>query len=179
MRGFTLLEILITVAIFTILVLGVFQLMEAGNRFWLEGGASAELRQDIIRALMRMESELKETRSISPAPQINLAIGASSPALTFNIPQVDSATGTILNPIGAVNWSAPITYALNANNQITRTDIGTGTVTIIANHVSGLVFARLATDPSNILRINITVGKTTLTRRQLQDTQQIRIKMRN
>ena len=172
MKGFTLVEILVSTVILTILILAAFQVMETGRSSWFTGDVSVQLRQEIIKTFMRMERELKETR----ASQISLGSGASSSSLTFRIPQDNNGDGTILDAFGNVEWSGNITYAVNGSNQITRT--ASGLTTIIANNVINLQFTR-PISPVNILRIDITVQKTSALGRIMQDTGQIMIKMRN
>ena len=138
----------------------------------MRGDVVVELRQEIIKTFMRMESELKETR---PA-QISLGSGTSGSSLTFKIPQDNNGDGTILDASGNIEWSGNITYALNGANQITRT--ASGLTSILANNVVSLQFTR-PTSPVNILQIDITVRKTSVLGTQLQDTGQIMIKMRN
>jgi prepilin-type N-terminal cleavage/methylation domain-containing protein len=172
MKGFTLVEILVAVSIFLILVLAVFAVMDVGRGAWITGNASVELRQEIIKAFMRMESELKETR---PA-QIDLPIDSSNPSLTFRVPQDNDGDLTILNSAGNVEWSGNITYALNAFNQITRT--ASGVTTIIANNILALVFTRPAS-PDDLLQIDINAQKVSATGKVTRDSGQITIKMRN
>jgi prepilin-type N-terminal cleavage/methylation domain-containing protein len=172
MKGFTLVETLVSTAILTILFLAAFQIMDVGSRSWFGGDAVVELRQEIVKVFMKMELELKETR---PA-QVNLGAGQTSSSLTFKLPADNNGDGTILDSSGNMEWSGNITYALNGSHQITRT-ASTGT-TIVANDISSLQFSR-PTSPNNILQIDITASKTTATRRQIEDVDQIMIKMRN
>jgi len=172
MKGFTLVEILVVTIIFLILVFGIFAVMNVGRSAWLTGDVSVELRQEIIKAFMTMERELKETR---PA-QISLSIGSSSASLTFKIPRDNNGDGTVLDAFGNIEWSGDIKYALNVNNQIIRTT--SNTTSILANDIIRLQFSR-PTSPLNLLQIDITAQKTSATGRIFQDTGQIIIKMRN
>lgn len=172
MKGFSLTELLISVSILVILIFASFAAMNTGRSAWLTADESVQLRQEIIKIFMRMEKELKETR---PA-QTSLTIGSSSPSLTFKMPQDNNGDGTVLDAFANVEWSGDITYARNGNNQITRT--ASGSTDVLANNVVSLLFTR-PTSPTNILQIDITVRKTTVTGRQLQDIGQIMIKMRN
>lgn len=172
MKGFTLLETLISCVILNVLVFTIFQTMYIGRESWATGGVTLELRQEIIKTFIKMEKELKETRSA----ETNLASGASSASLTFKIPQDNNGDGTILDTSANVEWSPNITYARNGDNQITRTDsLGT---TVLANNISNLEFSR-PISPVNILQIDLTVNKTSATGRQFVDSGQIKIKMRN
>ncbi|MCM8796277.1 MAG: hypothetical protein NC923_00095 [Candidatus Omnitrophica bacterium] len=172
MKGFTIVEIIFAALILTLLIMSAFQVMEAGRGSWFTGDTSVQLRQEIIRAFMTMERELKETRS----SQTNLGSGSSSTSLTFRIPQDNNGDGTILDANGNVEWSDTITYALNEANQIIRNSSGVSN--IIANNITELQFTR-PVSPVNILQIDITVQKTSVLNRIMQDTGQIRVKMRN
>lgn len=174
MKGFTLIELLISCAIFIILISAVFQVMETGRSAWFTGDVSVELRQQIIKAFTVMEKELMGT---APS-KMDLGSNSNSNSLNFKLPQRDGNNHVVLASNGTISWESAansITYAL-AGSQITRS--ANGTTRVLANNVTGLQFSRPAA-PLNILQINITVSKTTTTRRQLQDSGEIQIKMRN
>lgn len=173
MKGFTLFEILVVCAVFTVLLFAIFQVLDTGIGSWVSGDVSTEVRQELIKTFMRMERELKETR---PA-QISLGSGANSVSLTFKVPQDINGDGTILDSSGYVEWSADITYALNASNQITRTVSGHAPV-VIANNITSLQFSRPAS-PVNILQIDITAQKNSAKGQPFSDSGQIMVKMRN
>jgi prepilin-type N-terminal cleavage/methylation domain-containing protein len=172
MKGFTLVEILISTIILTILILAAFQIMEVDRSSWFSADVSVQLRQEIIKAYMKMERELRQTR---PA-QINLGSGSSASSITFRIPQDNNGDGTILDGAGNIEWSGNITYALNGSNQIIRT--ASGVTTIIANNVINLRFTR-PISPVNILEIDTVVQRTSATGKPMQDTGQLILKMRN
>jgi len=172
MKAFTLIELLFVSIIFTLLIIGVFQVMDVCRGAWFTGDASIELRQEIIKTFMRMERELKETR---PA-QISLGSGTTGASLTFKVPQDIDADGTILDSSGNIEWSPNIVYALSGSNQITRT--ASGITTVIANDVTSLLFTRPST-PVDILQVDVTVSKATPTNKILQDSGEISVKMRN
>jgi prepilin-type N-terminal cleavage/methylation domain-containing protein len=172
MKGFTLIELIVSISIFLILIFVLFSMMGSGTSAWFTGSRSVELRQEIIKVFMKMEVELQETR---PA-QISLSIGSTSPALTFKIPQDNDNDGTILDSFGNVEWSNNITYALNGANQITRT--ASGATTILANSIITLQFTRPTTSVS-LLQIDVTAHKTIPSGRIIQDSGQIIRKMRN
>ncbi len=172
-KGFTLIEIIVACAIFLILMLGVFQVMDIGRSAWHSGDVSVELRREIIRAFTRMERDLKETR----ASETSLSSGASSPTLTFKIPQDNDNDSTVLDSAGSVEWSGNITYSLNGSNQIIRADPW-GATSVLANNVTVLQFTR-PLSLVDILQIDITVSKVSAIGGQMQDSGQILIKMRN
>lgn len=172
MKGFTLIETIFAVTIFLLLTLAVFTMMYAGRGAWFTGDVSAQLRQDIIRAFTAMERGLKETRP----SQISLAIGASSPTLTFRIPQDNDNDGTVLDSLGNIEWSDNITYALNGANEITKTV--SGVTSLLARNIINLQFTR-PVSPVNLLQIDVTARKVSVQGRTIEDTGQIMIKMRN
>lgn len=172
MKGFTLLEILVAVSIFTLLILAIFGIMDLGRASWFTGSAAVEVHQEIIKPFMTMEKELRKT---SPG-QVSLTSGTSGSSFTFKIPQDINGDGTVLDASGNIEWSANITYALNSSNQITRT--ASGAASVLANNISSLQFTRPASSV-DIIQIDITARKTSVTGRQFQETGQIIIKMRN
>jgi prepilin-type N-terminal cleavage/methylation domain-containing protein len=172
MKGFTLIEVIVAVVIFSIVMFAAFGLLDMARNSWVIGDVSVQLRQEIIKVFTAMEKDLKETRP----SQISLGSGSSSSSLIFAIPADIDGDGTVLDSSGNIEWSSTITYATNGANQITRTDSG-GTV-IVANNISTLQFTRPVA-PLNILQIDVTSQKTSVSGRQLQDAGQITIKMRN
>ena len=171
-KGFTLLEMLVAVAIFLIAILALFAIMDMGRSSWFTGDTSAQLRQEVIRALTVMEKEIKETR---PA-QVSLTAGANSASLKFKIPHDNDGNGTVLDASGNIEWSAEITYALNGAGEITRTS--SGTTTILAHNIVNLQFVR-PLSPVNILQIDIAARKSTVMGKVMQDLDRAIVKMRN
>ena len=169
-KGFTLLEILVATSIFVILTAVALSLMLTSNEAWFTGSTSISLRQEIIKTLLTMEKELKETR----ASQTNLSIGSTSSSLSFKIPKITN--GSILDSSGNIIWSNSISYSVNANKQIIRND--SVNTTVLSNNVTALNFTR-PTAMGNIFQINITAQKTSPTRRVFRDTELMSVRMRN
>lgn len=172
MKGFTLLEILVALSIFTFLILAIFGVMDLGRASWITGSAAVEVHQEIIKSFMTMEKELRET---SPG-RISLTSGTSGPSITFQAPQDIDGDGDVLDASGNIEWSGGITYALNPFNQITR-DVS-GATSVLANNIVNLQFTRPVSS-FNIIQIDMTARKISVIRRQFQETGQIIIKMRN
>ena len=172
MKGLTLLEILVALSIFTFLILAIFGTMDLGRASWFTGSTVVEVHREIIKSFMKMEKELRNTR---PA-EVSLTSGTSSASITFKIPQDIDGDGDILDALGRIEWSGNITYALNSSKQITRT--ASGATSILANNIASLQFTRPVASV-DIIQIDITAAKTSLARRQFQETGQIIIKMRN
>lgn len=172
MKGMTLVELLLSLSILVILMLGSFQIMDVGAKNWLTSDVSVQLRQEIVRSFSRMELDLKKTR---PA-QISLGSGASSTSLTFRVPQDNNNDGTILDASGYIEWSSDIVYALDGSGQITRTSAGT--TSVVARNITSLQFTR-PISPADILQIDIVASKISDAGRTLQDSSQLKVRMRN
>ncbi len=166
-------EILVAVSIFLILTLAVYTVVDVGTNSWFINSVSCGLRQEIIRAFMRMEREIKET---NPG-QVSLSVGDSNSTFTFKVPQDRDMDGTILDSEGDIEWSDDITYALDSGaKRITRTALNA--TAILANDIVDLRFTRSIASSSR-LQIDITARKTFATGREIQEAGQIIIKMRN
>jgi len=172
MKGFTLLETLVALSIFTFLILAIFGIMDLGRASWFTASAAVEVHQEIIKSFMKMEKEFRNTR---PA-EVSLTSGTSSASITFRVPQDTDGDGDVLDAIGGIEWSGDITYALNSSDQITRT--ASGVPSILANSIVSLLFTRPIASV-DIIQVDITARKTSFARRQFQETGQIIIKMRN
>jgi len=171
MRGFTLVEIMVTSVILAILIVTLFLVLSIGQRSWLSADVSIHLRQEIARSIIVMGQELNET---SPA-KINLTLNIPANSITFKIPQDLNGDGDIVTTAGNIEWSPNITYSLNASNQIQRVVSG-GATTIIANNITGLQFTRTQNE---VIQINITAGKVSDIGKIVQDTGEVIIKLRN
>jgi prepilin-type N-terminal cleavage/methylation domain-containing protein len=174
MKGLTLTEVLIVIVLLAVTMLAVFAVMDVGRRAWFAGDVSTELRREIINVFTTMDRELKETR---PAQQ-SLTSGSTSATLTFKVPQDRNGDGTVLDASGNIEWSDNMTYALNGDNEITRTVAGiTPVTTVIARDIVNLQFSRpLST--INLLVIDIAAQKESQGR-VAQDGGELKIKMRN
>jgi len=65
MKGFTLVEVLIVIAIFVLVSVAVFNVYLTGQKFYQRGGVRAELLQNGRVILERMTRELRQTREIT------------------------------------------------------------------------------------------------------------------
>ena len=170
MKAFTLIETLVSVLIFSIIAMSIFLVMSIGQRSWFTGDASMEVRQQIIVALTRMNSELAETTS----SQTNLTANVPATSITFKIPHDNNGDGTVVDTLGNIEWSTPIIYSCDASNNLKRTYAGT--TLIIGRDISSLQFTNTQ---SRLIQVDITAQKTDNMGKVLQDTEQSIIKMRN
>jgi len=167
MRGITLIEILLTVLIFSFIAAAIFLVLGIGKASWYTGDVETVLSQDIRRALTVMNSQLRQSSSsvISGVP----ANDNYYAAITFKLPEGIADNGSII-------WSENINYSLNVNHQIIS--LKSGASSILANNINSLQFRRPSGNP-DIIEIYITAQKNTIQGRSLQDSITSSVKMRN
>jgi prepilin-type N-terminal cleavage/methylation domain-containing protein len=171
MKGFTLTETLVAILIMTIIFGGVLMTMTVGQRSFFTGNVETDLREQITRAVMAMDSEISQTKPT----RTDLDIGETGNSITFSVPNDIDGDGTVVDSMGSIEWSAVnITYSLNASNQIIRTSAGASRV--IANNIISLQFQRTQ---DKLIQVDITAQDTSNLGRLIQDTEQAVIKMRN
>lgn len=153
-RGFTILELLVATAIFTMMV-GLLGIVFLGGRNQaMLTDTKMNLQTSVRDSLTSMSLEIRES---SPS---RVAIGSGGSSLTFQIPASVSSSGTI-------TWSSPITYQIGGSGrQLVRND-GTGSTTILANDVQAVNFSFV---DANTLVYSVTTQRTTIDRRNISAT---------
>lgn len=147
--GFTLLEMLFCFLIFSFVCLIIFLVYELGLNNWDLILGQAHLSGDVRTGIERMSKELR----MSTLSNVD---SSSATQLRFKVPTgVNGTTGAI------TSWSDWIRYSRGGvnGNQLLRTDEGTGTVTVLANNITGLQFTANS-NPSTI-SMALTSQKTT------------------
>lgn len=171
MRGLTLLETLISLLIFSIVMIALGLSVVVGKNSLFTTDAPTELRQNVLFALTSMSRELRETSGA----KTNLGAGTSSNSITFQIPNDNNADGQVVDNIGNIEWGSNITYARDGTGKITRTQ--GGVTSVIAPNISFLQFSR-TTANDILIQIDITAAKNNNTG-NWQESEQAVLKMRN
>lgn len=125
MRGFTLIEVLISFLILTILMAGVFMVLNAANQSWYTESGIMDLQQEARRAIQGMSREIRQSRP----SYVNVGVGADN--VQFRVPS-DITTDPL-------TYYGNITYSLNSN-QIIR-EYPAGTTKVLANNIDSLSFS--------------------------------------
>lgn len=176
--GFTFVEIMVVVAIFSIMLAGGFMLVASGQDAWQITDAQIKLQDNLRQILVKVSRELRETGPAGGALSIVNAGGINgSDIIKFAMPIVCEAGGSVINDNGDVAyWGAPLTwgctdsscmdqdndcatvdykyieYRLNSSNQLVRR---------VLNSVNALVrediFAENITDFQTSLNVEQTV----------------------
>jgi prepilin-type N-terminal cleavage/methylation domain-containing protein len=162
MKGFTLVEILVSAMILSFLAAGMFMVLHIGT---ISSGADLGLLDLQQQARLAMDGMTRELRH---ADIININSPCVSPSsITFNAP----------SGINPTTWTGPITYQLDINqNQILRLpDAATGLPQkVIGNYVNNLIFCL----NGDILTIRFTCQKT-VRQRNLTVSLDEQVRLRN
>jgi len=170
-RGFTLLEIIITVFLFSIISAAIFSVLATAKNSLSAGESQIGIQQACRNGLDTMVKELRQAGASTILDVPNNGINYS--AITFQIPASLSAAG--------ITWSSSIQYFLGGLNgkQLIRTQ--SGNQRILGNDISAVSFNRSAANP-NVVNISVTAQKNTFpgfTARQSTITFNSQIKLRN
>lgn len=161
-KGFTLVEIMLVVAIMGIILIGLFGVMAQGESSWKDGTTRLQCLAEARRALDVIQRELRTSGSstISGLP----ADGAWYDTITFK--RCIGISGS------SAQFGSDITYTF-ANSQILS-----NTTRVLANDISYLGFSRDASNLS-LIKIRVTASRTTYQGRLHSTTLNGIVKMRN
>ena len=208
-RGFSLVELMVSMGILVAMMGSVFLTMLAGRASWFETDVQMQLRESIRRAEIKLSKELHETGAKSGTMRLTLQDGAgvnSSDVIRFSIPVICESGGTIMDVNGDVaNWGAPLTwgctsstcmdadddcstvdyealeYRINSSNQLVRRVLDDYSVTFRED-----VFATNITDFQVVIDASQTVATVTLSAsmqsnvgRQLSVNNTVVVRLRN
>ena len=137
--GFTLLESMVTIAIFTVVVGGIYTTMIAGDRSWSVNSIQVEVQQELRKAMGGMQYDLMQS---GPSAIDDL----QSDSITFY--KSNGASG------GKISWSDDTTQFLLSGTQLQSIE-GSETK-VIAQDISSIAFSQPS---SNIIEISLTVQK--------------------
>ncbi|MBI3318310.1 MAG: type II secretion system protein [Candidatus Omnitrophica bacterium] len=177
-HGFSLAELLVVVAIFSILASAVALALVSSQRTWATGSGQAVLTAQLRRALDRMSRELTESKTSEiqrPAPN-----GLFDAAVTFRVPQDQNGDGNVLDANGNIGeWSGWITY------RAARVGSGTacvrevaGASEVLASNVSSVLFRRQAATP-DVVEVQVSCYVVTEKGQQMLRSMNTRVKLRN
>ena len=134
-NGFSMVEMLVVVAIFTMLMSGLFTTLSVGNASWQSSENGVAIQRDARNALWAMTKDLRK------ASGAVITQSAGSTTLVFTHPTDGAVT------YSWVNSGAGAKQIIRTTAAATR---------ILANNISALTF----TDQSTSMLINMTVTRT-------------------
>ncbi|MDD4954472.1 MAG: prepilin-type N-terminal cleavage/methylation domain-containing protein [Candidatus Omnitrophica bacterium] len=147
-RGTTLIEVLISIAIFVLIAAAILGVLNAADRIWYEDMAYAQLQQTVRYVIDAMSREIRQ----GDPDTIVLDAALSGAKITFNVQ-------------GSTN---PISYYLETVNGVTRTvrEHPAGTKRYLTNDINNLCFCwNAATDScsvacTNVLNVRVAASRT-------------------
>lgn len=180
--GFSLVEILIVLAVFSIVGGAILATLLSAQRSWASGSGQAMVASNLRSTLDRLGWELAQS---SPSRVQWPGYGRSDSRITFQVPFDRNKNGTIdLDSGGKViasEWSDPITYRAgyprNSTLPVLFKQGGGNPDEVLAGRISRLTFSRASY--SDV--VNITIGTFVVTERGQTVERLIthRVKLRN
>ena len=154
--GFTLVEMMVSTTIVALASGIMMAVLRMGQQSWQVGQARMTVSMELRRGLDAMSRELASSQSGKVTfPPVD---GAPYTSITFSVPQ--EINNSVLDGSGNLQWSAPISYSLGANNGNQLQRIQSNTTAVLANGVTVLQFRR---QTANIVEISMTVLRGTNT----------------
>ncbi len=109
-KGFSLMELMVTVAIISLMAAGGFAALSAGEASWFTAEASIQVHENLRKALDHVTAELRE----SHLSQVAIAQGTgfnSTDVVKFSIPVICHTGDNLLNASGDVaHWGATLRW---------------------------------------------------------------------
>jgi type II secretory pathway component PulJ len=158
-RSFTLLEVLISLAIFIIISAGIYNVLLIGQKTFNSGVGIVDLQSQMRLFISSITRELREAKTFSIA-----LIDDDDDSITFSTPNESSIT--YYRDVADLNGDG-------LTNQIIR-EYPLGTRRVVANNISSLEFLA----DGNVVEIRLTAAKNA-DGRQLQLTSITKVEARN
>ncbi|MBN2097075.1 MAG: prepilin-type N-terminal cleavage/methylation domain-containing protein [Candidatus Omnitrophica bacterium] len=189
--GLTLIEALVSIAIFTVVVGVIYLFFMVGIGSWELGSARTDLQAQARSAVDIMVAELKNVNRGNPSRGITILPAPNNDKITFYLPDIDINGAVIIGAGGDIQWPVDdaeyieYKYLLNSK-QLVREDKavrdGITEAGVIANEVSGISFIDAGIDGSlyaDEVNIVLNLEKTNLRGRTLSFSMRAAVKLRN
>ncbi len=161
--GISILELMITIAVGTVILGGVFSMIFVSQTSFAENLTMSKVEYSAKLSLLKIENEVMD--SSVESPNWSLADGTSAATLTFN-----RCTGTL---DGEKVWGPSIQFLRNGDRLI-RQDFG-GAQTVLSDDIQALTF----TLNGNVLNVAIAASGNHRDRFVYSTTAQLDIELRN
>lgn len=176
-KGFTLVEVMMTVAVFTVLSGACLMIFLSGSDSWQSNDTQVELQQELRKAMENIKADLVQSGASTilnvPLPSDGTCddfLGNDwYTTITFR-----KASGV---SAGVIQWSASYQYLLGGTGgkQLLRRPQA-GSDVIVAQDMQTLKFRRCT---SNVVEVSMVTQKNTLKKRSLSNTLTFEVKLRN
>ena len=113
-QGFTIVELLVTTLIFSVILVGMYSALLAGQSAWSTTDTQIRLQEALRQTLQRVAKELRESGSdANGVMQVAIADNTgtnSTDVLTFSVPMCVCSNIPINNNGDVANWGAPLSW---------------------------------------------------------------------
>jgi len=174
--GFTLVEVIVVMAIFGIMFGVIFEILSSGRNTWNFGFTAQDVEDQARQGLERIVREIYLTNG----GKVSVSGALDSRILAFQVPIGFDVNGNLI-------WGADgvadqqLRYSRNASSQLLREVLDaasnpiSGLEKVLANSVQALNF----TLNGNIIVISLTIQKTTVDRKSIAKTLSSSVRFRN
>lgn len=142
-KGFTLIEILVSIAILSIVIAGIFAVLNIGDMTWHSDMGLVDLQQQARQAMDSMVREIRQTNTNPVEGNISIVLASE---ITFSIPPQNYGDA----------WIGPIRYYLDTQKDQIIREYPTGTTKVLANDINSLNFSL----SGNVITIQLSAEKT-------------------
>ena len=128
-QGFTIVELMVTTLIFSVILIGMYTALLAGQSAWSTTDTEIRLQEALRQTLMRVAQELRESGSdVNGIMQVTIADNTgtnSTDILTFSVPMCVCSNTPIDNNGDVADWGAPLSWGkTNCPSDITLDTTG-------------------------------------------------------
>ncbi len=187
-KGFTLVEVLVTVSISSIIILAMLSLYVAGQRYFMNGNARSDLLRDNRQVFNFVSRDVQEAIQVMPSWDI---YATSTDCLVLQVPSIDS--NRLIIDIDSqfdyivyrLNSESPnkLERVIDANNGVSNREDSSRTIATRVNSFqlsSGGVELSSVSDFSQVASVDITLVTTqNLLGRTFQENLKTGVKLRN
>jgi len=167
--GFSLVEVIITVLIFTVVIAAINTVLLVGDSSWQTNNVQVELQQELRKSMDWMKDDFRQTGSASIAD----VPADDTWYTTITFQKVDGISS------GQISWSSDTTQFIlggTDNNQLQK--IEGGTTSILAQNISEVQFRRQSSSPK-VVEVALTAQKNTNKGDTMTATLDFKVKLRN
>jgi len=179
-HGLSLVEVMITVAIISVIGGALAYFLIIGSSSWRSGDAEIQANQEARIGMMTMIKEIRQAKdgNIKTTSGTLYADNTAYDNIMFVISSDTDGDGDTIDTTGALEWSAPISYYLSGTQLVRQSE---SSIKIVANHVTALQFV-IVVDTlkgTRVLNVTIQTVKKSADGRQMTSTLTSSVNMRN
>lgn len=147
--GFTLLEIIISTAVFSIIIVSIFEILMSGSRIWLTSDAQLDIHSYARVIMQKITNELKQS---APEKVRIITVNENEDSLLLQTPAGFNN--------GQIQWSNQIQFSLGGEykQQLVRTVINPDNGQVLeaveyAEYITGMHFNQLTEDRIEVVLV--------------------------